>query len=106
MPRASSRAELAKRTEPSPRTTATRVASRSRDWKRSEGIKGLVKPSFSLNAGELSPQAGDVVLVAGDVGLQLRHAIDPFLVVAVLGAELFRITVVVFLDQFGLPGLG
>ena len=46
LPSASSSAELAKRTEPSPATTATSVASRSSDWKRVESGAGLVKPSF------------------------------------------------------------
>ena len=38
MPNASSSAALANKTRPSVRTTATRVASKSNDWKREEGM--------------------------------------------------------------------
>ena len=46
VPRASSSAELANSTVPSPATTATSVASRSSDWKRAGWGAGGFKPSF------------------------------------------------------------
>src|SRR5437763_9290304 len=117
-PSASSSAEFAKTTMPSPRTTATRVASRSKDWKRWAGEAGGFKPSFCGRAGrvrrggraagarEFAPQAGDVLLVAVDGGLEFGHAIEVLLVVLALGALLFRLAVVVFLQQVGAAGLG
>src|SRR5690606_20903651 len=86
-PTASSRAALAKRTVPSPRTTATSVASRSSDWKRWAGVRGLFKPSFCGRvavrggAGEFAAQALDVLLGALDGGLEFGHAVQVLLVV-------------------------
>src|SRR3954462_13004426 len=86
-PRASSSAELANSTVPSPRTTATRVASRSKDWKRDL----LAKPSLfrgrAAAAAEFTLESGNVFLVAVDRGLQFGGAVEVFLVVAVLRAE-------------------
>src|SRR4051812_35403306 len=91
-PRASSSAELANSTVPSPRSTATRVASRSKDWKRWEGAGGFFKPSFcrsrvgrrvrlAAGAGEFAAQALDVLVGARYRSLQLGDALQVLLVV-------------------------
>src|SRR3954470_24925657 len=104
-PTASSRAALANSTEPSPRTTATRVASRSKDWKRDL----LVKPSLfrggAAAATELAFESGDVFFIPFDRSLQVGDAIEVFLVVAVLGAQHLGFAGVVFLLQVGLARL-
>src|SRR5437763_16795747 len=105
-PTASSRAALAKRTVPSPPTTATSVASRSKDAKRWLG-EDLFKPSFcgdgaaartggagGRGARELTLQSFDVSLVPLEGGLHFGHAIEVLLVVAMLGTEHLRLPVV------------
>src|SRR3954471_14272950 len=93
VPRASSSAALANSTTPSGVTTATSVASRSKAWKRSCGGApagsgtGAFKPSLlgggrAAHAGQLALDAGDVVVVAGDVGLEFLDAVEVLLVVA------------------------
>src|SRR5215218_6562399 len=105
VPTASSRAALAKITTPSLRTTATSVARRSNDWKRSASGSGLLAPlpgGRAACAPELALDAGDVFLIAVDARLEFGHAVQVLLVVAVLGPELLGFAVVEFLLQFGL----
>src|SRR4051812_43030618 len=104
MPRASSRAELANRTEPVLSTTATSVASRSSDWKR-PGPAAVSASLLFADAGarEFPLEAGNVVLIARDARLELGDAFHVLLVVLVLGAEHLRLATVVFLEQLGLP---
>jgi hypothetical protein len=116
-PTASSSAALANSTVPSPRTTATSVASRSKDWKRGGVREACSSPHFAAEAkplpggraaaaAELALEAGDVFFIAFDVRLQLGDAVQVLLVVAVFGAQLLGLAVVVFLLQVGQARLG
>jgi hypothetical protein len=66
----------------------------------------LVKPSFWRNPAELSLDAGNIVLGARDVRLQVGDAVQVLLVVAVLGTQFLRLPVVVYLEQFRVAGFG
>src|SRR3569623_2666127 len=100
MPSASSRAEVAKRTSAFAGTTATSVASRSSDGKRA-ALSGCSLRALDRGAGarQFPLDPGDVVLIAGDACLELGDAVEVLLLVAVLGAEVLRLAVVVFLGQ-------
>src|SRR5690606_27024230 len=89
-------------TRPSPCTTATRVASRSKAWKRP--LAGA--RAAAAAAVDFASESLNVSLVALDGVLEPRHAIQVLLVVLGLGTQLVRLAAVEFLLQFRLPRLG